>query len=331
MKYIIEKYLNLFDLIKIEAKNYHITLTDHGAGIIDLKTYDKDNNLSSIALGYDDLKLFYKDDDYYFGKTIGRIAGRIENGTYSLNDKIYNLEINDKKLNSNLHSGTNSISFQNFEYNIIANDKIKVIFTIFERKSDFIAPMKYKVVYTLDEDSFTIENYAYSTIDTICNMTNHVYFNLSGDFKSNILDHEVQMDGLIYKDGNTLKYINEVFDFTKPKKFKTHIDDLSLEATKGYDHYFKFNKNKTVKVTEPNSKRYLEVSGNSNGVVIYTGGYFHGRKSQANTEYKIHDGFTLEFQNMPNGINTEYLDEKSILKANSTFYQIIKYKFGVDK
>lgn len=325
----IENYESLFDIITIKTDNYILALSNHGAGIIDLKTPDKNNIFESIALGYSNLEKFYEDNDYYFGKTIGRFAGRIENGTFTLNNINYKLEINDIKLNSNLHSGSDSIEFKNFNYTIDDKYPCKIIFEITEDHSQFKTKMEYEVVYTLYNDYFTIEHYAKTNLDTICNMTNHVYFNLSGDFKYNILDHVVQMDSNIYKNGNQLLPVNDVFDFRNPKSFRKYINHPSLEQTMGYDHYFKFNNNKSVIVKDLKSKRCLQVSGNSNGVVIYTGGYFHGELSQCNTTYQKHDGFTLEFQNMPNGINTDYSDEQSILRKDETYYQIISYKFSL--
>lgn len=322
------EYKDLFHIVEIKNPNYELTLTNHGAGIIDLKTPNNEGKMESIALGFKNLDDFYKDDDYYFGKTIGRFAGRIENGKFTLNGKEYTLEINDKSLNSNLHSGSNPIALKNFDFEIKDNPT-SIVYTIQEDKSEFIVPAKYTIIYTLYDNYFTIENIMTADDDTICNMTNHVYFNLSGDFINNILGHKVQMDCLIYKSGNELLPVNEVFDFRKNMSLGKHINDTTLESTKGYDHYFKFNNEKSVKVIDPTSKRYLKVSGNSNGVVIYTGGYFHGKHSQTNHEYKKHDGFTLEFQNMPNGINTNYIDEQSILKENETFHQIIKYEFGL--
>lgn len=323
---------NELTIITFKTRNYEISLTDYGAGITDIKSYDKYGALESVALGYQDYHSFIN-DKYYLGKTVGRFAGRIYGGKFILNNQEYQLSINEQSSNSNLHSGNDSISFKRFDYEIIEDDEMftKVIFTITENEKDFPGKMKYRVCYTIYEDFFMIENTAKANKTTLCNMTNHVYFNLCGNFKQPITNQYLQLPASKYLNLNNLEIedVNETMDFRSLKLIGEDINALALSKTKGYDHYFMFDDQQVATLIDKENGRMLEISGNSTGVVCYSGGYFNGTKTNQSGKLITKDmGITFEFQSVPNGINIQ-TDDTSILNKDEEFYQFMIYKFNI--
>ena len=101
-----------FITIKNDLK-MEVTLCSFGASIYELKTLDKNGNLESIVLTPNNLKDF-KYTDAYYGKTIGRYSGRIDNAQCVINNAKYQLEKNWNGINA-LHGGYKGISFANFD------------------------------------------------------------------------------------------------------------------------------------------------------------------------------------------------------------------------
>ena len=190
-----EKVIDKKTFITIENnKGMAIVLCSFGASIFQLEVIDKNNNKEAVILTPTHLNDFYYNDGYH-GKIVGRYSGRIDNGKCIINDKEYDLDINWNNTNS-LHGGFNGISFANFDYEIIKEKKfVDIVFKYIELENKLPGDVSYKITYRicLNENTFTIFFNAKSNKDTIINLTNHAYFNLSGNGKSTILDHKLKL------------------------------------------------------------------------------------------------------------------------------------------
>ena len=263
----------------------NVILSTLGASIYDLNVIDKNNKLESIVLYPEDLKDFYNTDAYY-GKTVGRFSGRIDDAKCVINGVEYVLEKNWNGINS-LHGGYKGISFQNFDYDIFEyEDRVEVIFLYLEKENLLPGDVNYTITYQIykDKNEINVLFNATTNKDTLVNLTNHVYFNLSGDLKDNIKNHKLQLLCDKYTNLNnnlitdSIDDVNKVFDFRIPHEIGKYIYDESIQnhTALGYDHcWLKENKNeeKVAVLTDEISGRRLTVSTSYPAIVCYAGCY----------------------------------------------------------
>lgn len=338
MKYDIRK-IDDVAFIKIYKETMEIVLCSFGASFYDIKTLDKNNNLDSIILTPKSLKEFYETDAYY-GKTIGRYSGRIDKARCVINEKEYVLEKNWNGVNA-LHGGYKGISFQNFDYEIKEeNEYLDVIFTYLEKEDLLPGDVNYEIIYRVYKDSNRIRVIfnATTTEDTICNLTNHVYFNLSGNGKRNCLEHNITFLCDKYTRLNneliteSIDYVNEVMDFRDNHKLGKYIYDESLQnhTALGYDHCWikeNLNKEEIASIEDEVSGRKVTVSTSYPAIVCYTGCYPKPYIFNGNYKIEQYHSICLECQYIPNGINMENVD-KAILRKGEKYSEFIEYKFN---
>ena len=331
-------------LITLDNQNgLELTLCSIGASIFDIKVIDKDNKKESIVIRPKNLEDFVNHKDY-FGKTIGRFSGRIDKGKCFIDENEYNIPINWNNVNA-LHGGQEeAISHKNWNYSIKENtDFVDVIFTYFEVEHYLPGNIDYKVTYRVynDINKFDILLEAISNKKTLINLTNHAYFNLSGDGKNNILSHKLKLNCPLYTNLNneliatSIDNVNKIMDFTNEKEIGLHINDESLQnhTAFGYDHCFikTDTSNDVIAILKDEvSKRRLTVSTSLPSVVCYSTNYpddtmdFNVKNNKLNKYHAI----TLECQYVPNGINMENVN-KAIFKENEKYSHYISYNFDI--
>ena len=177
-----------------------------------------------------------------------------------------------------------------------------------------------KVTYKLtDENELRLDYEATTDETTVLNLTNHSYFDLSGQAAGKILDHIVQIKADRFTPVNEhliptgeLKPVQGTpFDFTQPKKAGERIEeeDEQLKLAIGYDHNFVLNKtgealSMAARVVEPSSGRVLEVLTTQPGMQFYTGNHLDGTVTgKGGVIYGFRFGFCLETQHFPDSPN----------------------------
>lgn len=161
-------------------------LTNFGAILVSLFVPDKNGNLDDVVLGFDSLDKYLTNDICYFGSTIGRNSNRVKNASFTLNGITYKLDENEREKN-NLHSGFNPYNKRIWNYSLDESNN-SISFNLISPDGDqgFPGEFNITVTYTLtDDNELRINYHGKSTKDTIANMTNHSYFNLSGHNRRN--------------------------------------------------------------------------------------------------------------------------------------------------
>ena len=213
-----------------------VTLCDLGASVVSIKVPDKNASIRDVVLGYEHID-GYEFDGTYFGATVGRCCGRIAYGKFTLNGEDYQLPVNNGS--NHLHGGFNSFSRK--VWLAIVDDKVPntVLFMLDSPDGDEGYPgnMKVFVRYTFDDENvLTIKWSAVSDKDTICNLTNHSYFNLNGHKSGKVTEnHKLKINANFFipinsnlnPTGEITSVKNTPFDFTEPKLIGNGID-LSL-------------------------------------------------------------------------------------------------------
>jgi aldose 1-epimerase len=319
----------------INSNGTLVTLLTYGAIIQSIKVLDSKGNFDNVVLNYDTLEP-YLSDTSFIGATIGRYANRIEDAKFSLDGHLYNLEANNSP--NSLHGGLKGFG------KVLWSPKTRVTETsasviLSYRSADmengFPGTLNTSIVFTLtDTDSLEISYSATTDKKTVVNLTNHSYFNLSGDFNRPVLDHLLQIESDFTLEVNTnlipTKKLETVtstpFNFREPKLIGQDItcDNHQLRLGSGYDHCWVL-KNKghlklVSKVVHEASGRFLEVFTNEPGIQLYTGNYLSGF-------YNKHSGFCLETQHFPNSPNVPEFPTV-ILNPNDTFQSTTIFKFS---
>ena len=224
----------------LRNENLEVVISSLGAGIYSLKYQGKD----MVVVPNDFLLYCYSDG--YFGKTVGRIAGRVEKGILNFDSNEYQLSTNEN--GNTLHSGGAGFSFQHFEGKIKENELI-LSFDSEDGDGGFPGNLHLDVIYTLSNDSLVVRFESISDMDTPVNFTNHSYFNLGEDSVSDLTLSLASNEVEKYKDGLIplgLEKAKPCLDFRKGKKISEDINDayLYLSGTNGYDHCFLLNEEK---------------------------------------------------------------------------------------
>lgn len=188
-------------LFQIENDNgIQIIVSDYGGIIQSIITPDKYGNLDDIVLGYDTLDE-YINDDCYFGATVGRCANRIAGASFVLNGREYRLTANE---NENTLHGGNGFNKKLWDYNM-EGDELVLSYLSPDGESGFPGNLHVTLFMTLsDEGTFRMTYLAESDADTICNLTGHSYFNLSGvrnscsESTGNVANHHLKICANVY-------------------------------------------------------------------------------------------------------------------------------------
>lgn len=334
------KQVKLFRLKNV--KGMEVQLTNYGASIVSLKVPDKQGVVDDVALGYDSIQ-GYINGKSYFGCVAGRYANRIAKAKFSLDGKTYSLAANNG-VNS-LHGGIKGFDKQVWD---ARQDGNSVTFTYVSADGEEGYPGKLTVTltYRLDSNENRLQLQYSATTDkaTVLNLANHSYFNLEGQGKGNILDHEITLnapsftpvDSALIPTGVLQPVAGTAFDFTKPAKIGARINDtsdLQIRYGLGYDHNFVLAPANgalrwAAKVIAPTSGRTLEVLTTEPGVQFYTGNFLNGSEKGKGSVYGHRSGFCLETQHFPDSPNQPVFPS-TVLKPGETFQSTTVFAFGV--
>lgn len=325
-------------------KGTRLTLSSFGAAVVSLLVADRAGRFDDIVLGYDQLQDYIK-DKYYLGTVVGRYANRIAGDTVVINEREYKLST--KQGGYHQHGGEIGFNKKNFSgtpFSSLGCSGIVFRYTSPDLEEGFPGEFQLEVIYTLDDnDVWTIEYSGISSKTTIVNLTQHTYFNLSGDLTNNIDDHEFRIFSRHYLPVNDLQMptgelaelADTPFDFTSFRKIgadQFHLHE-QLALSNGYDHSFVLetehspSQKKAVSVREPTSGRRLDVFTTEPSVHFYTGNFLDNVKGKNEIVYNKRSGFCLETQHFPDSPNHPHFPSTE-LKAGEQFYSKTVFKFS---
>lgn len=326
-------------------KGMELTVITYGGIITSLKVPNRNQVLEDVVLGYDSL-VQYTRNNPYFGALIGRYGNRIAKGKFSLDDNEYQLATNDGP--NNLHGGLKG--FDKVVWNAIeiqGDSAASLVLTYLSKDMEegFPGNLETKVIYTLTNNNELEVTYEATTDKkTIVNLTQHSYFNLSGDFSKTILDHEITIDAdtfipvdkTLIPTGELKDVTNTPFDFRVAKTIGQDIEvkDDQLKKGLGYDHCWVLNKqNEGMRLVSTayhkESGRLLEIFSNEPGIQLYTGNFLDGTlPSKQGGTYGYRTGFCLETQHYPDAPNQKDFPSV-VLNPGEKYKSKTSFKFSV--
>ena len=317
-----------------------VKITNYGATVTSWITADISGNKSNIVLGFDSIQ-GYLNKPPYFGSTIGRYGNRIANAQFKIGENTYKLAANDGK--NHLHGGIKG--FDKVVWDVAPLDVTSSSLTLNYLSKDgeegYPGNLKTTVKFTLtDDDELQIVYDAETDKPPTVNLTNHSYFNLTGDVSNTILNHSLMIDADRYTPvdatliptGQLAPVKGTPFDFTKAEKIGARI----AAVKGGYDHNFVLNNSdnsmkKVAELSDSLSGRKLEVFTTEPGLQFYTGNFLNGElKTSGGKAVNKHSALCLETQHFPDSPNKPSFPS-TILQPGQKYHTTTTYKVSVAK
>lgn len=298
------------------ANGMRAKIINFGANLVSLLVPDQNGNLEDVVLGYDTLEGYYRNGSF-LGATIGPSANRIAGAAFEINGKKYQIDVNDgdNNLHSHMEEGYHKQLWDAEE----GTDSVTLTIEGKDGAMGFPGNKKVSVTFSLsDDNALKLSYYGTSDADTIINMTNHTYFNLSGHKAGKIEDHLLQINASNYTPvvpgsiptGEIAPVAGTPMDFTKMKPIGQDInaDFEQLKIGQGYDHNFVIDHadgtlREIAQAEDLKSGRKLKVFTNLPGVQFYAGNCIGEEIGKEDAAYGPRMGFCLETQYFPDNIH----------------------------
>lgn len=330
----------------INKNKMEVRLATYGACVTSLKVPDREGNISDVALGYDSVESYKSAlKKPYFGAVVGRYAGRIAKGEFTLDGIAYTLKQNREP--NHMHGG------------VIGFDKV-----LWSAKNiphgvqfDYLSPdgeegypgnLKVTVIYSLtDKNELIIDYQAITDKATPLNLSNHTYFNLEGEGSATVLDHDliINADKILainatsIPTGELIAVKNTPFDFQKAKKVGRDINEKNEQLTNGsgYDHCYVLHKREAnapelaATLFDKKSGRKLQVFTDQPGLQFYTANFLNGTLiGKSGRPYNARSALCLETQHFPDSPNQKQFPN-TILRPGEVFKSRTIYQFSTSE
>ena len=333
------------DVYTLKNADLEVRVTTYGARIVSLKTKDRDGKVGDVVLGYNSVDGYVAEGTTktYFGAIVGRYGNRIRGGKFSVDGKTYQIPPNN---NGNaLHGGPHGFDDQMWTGKALP-DGVEMSLVSKDGDMGFPGTLTVHVRYTLVGSAVHINYSATTDKATVTNITNHAYFNLSGDGSGDILgevlmlnaDGYTPVDAGLIPVGGAQPIAGTPFDFRKatPIGARINVPNDQLKIAGGYDHNWVLNgKNGEMKVaaklSDPKTGRVLTVSTTQPGVQFYSGNFLTGAfKGKTGAVYSQHTGLCLETQHYPDSPNQPAFPT-TLLKPGETLHTETVFAFSTQK
>ena len=330
------------------ANGMEVNITNYGGRIVSLMVPNRSGELTDVVLGFDSVQAYFPENNKTdFGASIGRYANRINQGKFVIDADTFQLPQNN--FGHCLHGGTDmgTLGWQYRVYQAEQPNDSTLILTLEDADGNngFPGTVNAKVTFTLSSDNALALDYEATTDKpTIINLTNHSYFNLSGDATKPITgetlwidsDCFTPVDSTFMTTGSIDTVAGTPFDFREAKTIGTDItaDNEQIKNGNGYDHNWVLNKagdasRPAIRLSDADSGIVMEVLTNEPGVQVYTGNFLDGTVTgKKGIVYNQRAAICLETQHYPDSPNKPQWPSV-VLRPGETYNSHCVYKFSV--
>ena len=330
------------------ANGMEVNITNYGGRIVSLMVPNRSGELTDVVLGFDSVQAYFPENNKTdFGASIGRYANRINQGKFVIDADTFQLPQNN--FGHCLHGGTDmgTLGWQYRVYQAEQPNDSTLILTLEDADGNngFPGTVNAKVTFTLSSDNALALDYEATTDKpTIINLTNHSYFNLSGDATKPITgetlwidsDCFTPVDSTFMTTGSIDTVAGTPFDFREAKTIGTDItaDNEQIKNGNGYDHNWVLNtagdaSRPAIRLSDADSGIVMEVLTNEPGVQVYTGNFLDGTVTgKKGIVYNQRAAICLETQHYPDSPNKPQWPSV-VLRPGETYNSHCVYKFSV--
>ena len=319
----------------------------YGGIVVSVKVPDRDGRIGDVVVGHDGLD-GYLTRSRFFGALVGRYGNRIGGARFTLDGRTYPLAANNGP--NHLHGGVKGFDKVAWQGAVVTDPRgpsVAFTRTSPDGEEGYPGALAVRVSYTVTGDNaLAIDYFATTDKPTHVNLTNHSYFNLSGEGAGDVLAHKVTIDADAYTPvdagqiptGEIAPVAGTPFDFTTETPIGARIDadHEQIRIGSGYDHNFVLRRKAgglahAVRVVDPASGRTMDVSTTEPGVQFYTGnkldGSYNGKSGHV---YGKRSAFCLETQHFPDSPNKPSFPS-TVLRPGQEYKSTTVYAFGVEK
>jgi aldose 1-epimerase len=327
-------------LYTLKSDAVEVGLAAYGARIVSVRTADRAGAMGEITLGSDKLADFVEHHRTFMGAVCGRFANRIAGGRFTLDGVEYQLPLNNGA--NSLHGGTVGFDQKLWTPREVAGG-VRFEYVSPDGEMGYPGTLTAAVTYTLEGDALRLEYEATTDAATVVNLTNHVFWNLSGD-GGDLAAHELRIDAAAYTPvtenlvptGDVLPVAGTVFDFRTAKAVgrDQDVEDVQLERARGFDHNWVLRSEPgplevAAEVFDPASGRTLVVETTEPGVQFYAGNFLDGTfPARTGGTYGFRTGLCLETQHFPDSPNQAGFPS-TVLRPGETLQSTTVFRFGV--
>jgi aldose 1-epimerase len=335
-----------------------VSIISLGASVQAIRVKDRRGQFADVVLGHASPRP-YLDTPQYLGSTVGRVANRLCRGRFDLDGVSYQIPPNNGP--NALHGGPLGFDRRNWRLiDMQGGTCPSVLFGLISPHNDqgFPGELEVTALYTLDKDCrLGVQYHARTDRPTIVNLTNHTYWNLTGEAAlsgqgDGAMGHilQIEADTFLPIDEHAiptgqLRPVDQTpFDFRLPRTISSglrSVDDDQIIAGRGYDHNWVLNDTgrqgiercatRPVSVlSDPLSGRVMKLSTNQPGIQFYSGNYLDGQVvGKAGLAYQRRDAICLEPQAFPDTPNHPHFGS-IVLRPGETYFNEIIWQFSVD-
>lgn len=322
-------------LYEINTPDLIVRALNYGATVQSILVKDRYGNWRDVVLGYDTID-GYQTHAGYLGACVGRVANRIADARFSLNGKMCVLASNNGR--NHLHGGLRG--FDKYIWSAEAlRDGVRFSRVSPDGEEGYPGNLNVSVSYRVKDGAFGIFYDAVCDQDTLCNLTNHSYWNLNG--AGTALHHTLQINAAQILENNAecmptgkiLSVEGTPFDFRMAKEigYGLEQDNVQLKKCGGYDHNFCLTNDGALHdaavLSSAESGITMKVSTTMPGVQVYTANALGTWTGKDNQIYHKHDAVCLETQFYPNAMVCENF-RKPILRAGECYHHVTQYAFS---
>ena len=324
-----------------------VRIMNYGGIITHLFVPDRQGKIEDIVLGFDNLDDYLTKSPPYFGAIVGRYGNRIADGKFTLNGVEYNLARNNGP--NHLHGGIKGFDKVVWDAETFENAAavgLKLTYLSKDMEEGYPGNLSVEVTYTINStNEIQIDYKATTDKPTVVNLTQHSYFNLTGNAKRDVLDHQVlikseyliPVDAGLIPTGELMPVVGTPFDFNSITAVGTRIDhdNEQIKLGGGYDHCWVLNKTSekalewVVKAIDQESGRVMELATSDPGVQFYTGNFLDGTLTgKGGVTYQQRFGLCFEPEHYPDSPNQKNFPSV-VLNPGETYNTTTIWKFGV--
>lgn len=319
-----------------------VSILTYGGIVSRYMAPDNMGNFENIILTLKDYNSYYKNTSLA-GALVGRTSGRIYQGSVNINGEDYYLSKNDGI--HHINGGIEGLNTVLFDYEIDIKPDIiylHLTHTLSEDADGYPGNANIEIVYSLDENNnFSIKYLGEVDNTSLLNLSHHIYFNLSGNNKTDVLSHVLFIPSkYIYENneqkiltGKLLEVEKTPFDFNKLKEIGKSInsDNSQIKMVKGYDHCFLLDNKEiqpTITLYEPMSKRSLHITTDQKSLCLDTQNFPKEDVFEKGEENSIHRGVNLQFQSPPIGLGQCNIQD-SVVLSGQKYEHNVNYFFKI--
>lgn len=329
------------------GRGMSVSISEYGATLTSVRIPDRHGKIGEVTLGHDQVE-GYVQKNAYLGSTVGRYANRIGQGRFTIDGQDFQVTCNNN--GQHLHGGAKAMDAQVWSAESLAlagASAVRLTYLSPAGEEGYPGTLRVTVTYTLpaDANELHIEFTGETDAPTLCNLTNHAFFNLAGH--GDILNHAVMIhadrfiptDAALIATGELASVTDTPFDFRQPRRLGQDINHAhpQLRLAGGYDHCFDLGRGTGLRLaaraTEPTSGRSLDVLTDAPGLQLYAGNFLDGSiQGRWPLPYHYRNGFCLEPGLFPDSPNQKTFQRAGyptgVLLPGTTYRQRMIYRFG---